>query len=273
MAEPTAATGVALGSNGAVKLEAFLRPEYLAACRACFDWSVAHPGPYATQVFRGTTHQHLNDNANPAAAQMYRELVARGPFADFLAAAWGSKHVWYYGEEIFSKEGGQAGRTPWHQDTSYGPFGGEHWANFWISFEPVPKANAIEIVKGSHHGVRYDGTAYDDPDDPTKPLWGGALPRLPDIEAERALDPTRWEILSWEVLPGDAVVFHGGTLHGGAPVDARCPHRHTLVLRFFGEDSTFQALPNGRGWFVAKEAVAHLKTGDPFRSPYFAQLR
>jgi len=274
MANSTRGAAFRLRTDGAVKLEEFLRSDYLKECRESFDWSVAHPGPSAAQVFRGTAHQHLNDNANPAATQMYKNLVARGPFADFLAEAWGSQSVWFFAEEIFSKEGGRAGRTPWHQDTSYAPWRGEHWANFWISFQPIPKANSIEIVKGSHRGVRYDGSAYDDPEDPTKPLWGGGLPRLPDIEAERRVDPSRWDVLSWEVRPGDVIVFHGGALHGGAPVNAACPDRHTLVLRFFGDDATFEALPNGKsGFLFPKEPLAHLKSGDPFRSPYFAQLR
>ena len=37
-----------------------------------------------------------------------------------------------------------------------------HWSNAWISFEAVPKQNALEIVRGSHRRTRYDGTTFRD---------------------------------------------------------------------------------------------------------------
>jgi hypothetical protein len=72
-----------------------------------------------------------------------------------------------------------------------------HWGNAWISFEAVPERNALEIVRGSHRGILYDGT-FRDPNDPIEPLHGGGvLPRLPDIEAERKVDPNAYDILRW----------------------------------------------------------------------------
>jgi ectoine hydroxylase-related dioxygenase (phytanoyl-CoA dioxygenase family) len=155
-----------------------------------------------------------------------------------------------------------------------------HWANAWISFEAVPRRNALEMIRGSHQGTRYDGTNFKDPSDPTAPLHGGgALPRLPDIEAQRKVDPNAYEVLSWATRPGDIVVLHPGTLHGGAPVDRDFRERHTLVLRFFGDDATFRSLPghSDSGYTPAGvlflDHIGHLKDGDPFRAPCFKQLR
>jgi hypothetical protein len=95
-----------------------------------------------------------------------------------------------------------------------------HWANARTRFEAVPKPNALEMIRGAHRGTRYDGTNFVDPDDPTAPLHGGtALPRLPDIEAARKRDPNAYDVISWATQPGDIVVLHPRTLHGGAPVD------------------------------------------------------
>ena len=267
-------------ADGLVKLEGLLDAEMLAKCRASYDWSVANPGPFAFNIFEGTRHKTINDNSNPAAQPRYKALTNTPVFADALAEVWGSEHVWFFAEEIFGKEGGRAGRSPWHQDTSYLPWAGAHWANLWISFEPLPKANAIEVVRGSHHGHTYDGTTFTHPDDPTKPLHGGdAWPRLPDIEAERAADPASWDVLSYGTQPGDVIMLHPHCLHGGAPVDAATPDRHTLVLRFFGDDATFRALPaesrSGypRQGILFSDELAHLKDGDPFRAPNFQQIR
>ena len=265
--------------DGAILIEKFLDAEQLARCRAAFDWNVEHPGPNAITLFAETDHETHNDIANPGAKERLDALVSSIPFGEFLADLWGSKHVWYFAEEVFLKQNSKGGRTPWHQDTSYAPWDGAHWANAWISFEAVPRPNALEVIKGSHRGILYDGSNFQDPNDPTAPLHGrDSLPRLPDIEAERKIDPTKYDFLSWATQPGDIVVFHPGALHGGAPVDASFRDRHTLVLRFFGDEAVFRPLPSdsdsGYSPFGAwVDQVGQLKNGDPFRAPYFKQLR
>jgi len=266
--------------DGAVLIPNVLSPEELARCRECYDWCVAHPSPNAFSLYKGTQHQTHNDNSNPAAVERLNALVSSLPFGPLLGELWRSENVWYYAEEVFAKEGGEVGRTPWHQDTSYFPWAGRHWANAWISFEPLARHNSIEIIRGSHLGPRYDGTTFKNADDPTDPLHGGNATRLPDIEAERKVDPDRYDIVSWASSPGDVLFVHPGTLHGGAPLDEGCPNRHTLVLRFFGDDATFFPLPqpSRSGFFTAAghlhlEHIGHLKEGEPFRAPFFLRVK
>ncbi|WP_399095764.1 phytanoyl-CoA dioxygenase family protein [Streptomyces sp. BBFR2] len=268
----------AFRDDGAVLLKDCLDTAQLARCKEAYHWAVAHPGPNATRMFNGTEQQSHVDNANPLAKSRLDAMVSSLPFGRLFADLWGSRHVWYFAEEIFLKAGGRSGRTAWHQDTAYLPWAGEHWANAWISFQALPKANALEIIRGSRHGAQYDGTTFADPHDPTDPLHGGGvLPRLPDIDAELARDPDAYDVLSWATEPGDVLALHPRTLHGGARVDAACPERHTLVLRFFGDDATFRPLPEANEHFARNgvlfvEEMAKLNAGDPFRSPVFRQL-
>ncbi len=196
---------------------------------------------------------------------------------DFVASLWDSRNVWFLGEELFIKSGGKTGRSPWHQDTSYIAANGPHLANIWISFEHLPRENALEVVRGSHRGPQYDGTSYMDPANPTRPLWGdGTFPQLPDIEADLKLNPASWDVLSWSLEPGDALVFHSGTLHGGAPLTPACPVRHTLVMRFFGDKFFYRPLPTAKPDFphdIREFDDRSMTPGQPFRSPYFTQLR
>jgi ectoine hydroxylase-related dioxygenase (phytanoyl-CoA dioxygenase family) len=265
--------------DGAVLMKGLLTREQLNECRAAFDWAIENPGPNATQMYGRTGQRSHVDNANPLAKPKLDALVASLPFGRMFAELWGSEHVWYFAEEIFLKEGAVGARTLWHQDTSYLPWAGSHWGNAWIAFEPVPKPNALEIVRGSHHGPRYDGTTFADPDNPTDPLHGfDALPRLPDIEAERRADPNAYDILSWATEPGDVLVLHPGTLHGGAPVDAAFPDRHTLVFRFFGDDAIFSPLPERsrsgyqREGMLFRNELSGLEPMAPFRAPVFHQV-
>ena len=229
--------------DGIARIEGALDATLLSRCRAVFDHSLGHPGTMTKRIYPGTVHEHWADNINPAVREQCRELVRNPVFGEIVSEVLDSPRVWYSAEEIFYKKGSKVGRTPWHQDTSYGPYGGEQWCNLWISFESLARQNALEVVRGSHKGPQYDGSAYDDPDDPAKPLHGGAWLPLPDIEREREADPASWDVVGYPSEPGDLIVFHPHSLHGGAPLDAACPVRHTLVLRFFGEDAIYRPLP------------------------------
>ncbi len=182
--------------NGVVYIENALDPKSMAMAEEAYQWSLAHPSPgSANFVTRDSAATFYQDLANPQALAPYRKLLEESPAADISAKLWGTSNVWFMYEQVFLKEGGESRRTPWHQDSSYLPIDGDDIAVMWISFEPVAKENSLEFVRGSHRGVLYDGSRFD-PEDDTAPLYGnGVLPRLPDIEADRA----KFDIVSWAV--------------------------------------------------------------------------
>jgi len=270
--------------NGVVFIGNALDAASLKMAEETYNWSLAHPSPGAANfVTKDSPATFYQDLANPQAVSAYRKMLEASPASDIAAALWGTPDVWFMYEQVFLKEGGESRRTPWHQDSSYLPIEGNDIAVVWISFEPVAKENALEFVRGSHRGVLYDGSRFD-PNDDTAPLYGnGVLPRLPNIEAERA----KWDIVSWAVTPGDVVVFHPAMLHGGAPTHGRI-RRRTLSLRFFGDDATYKRRPTDveattppfrrePGKEDTRSALAKigetLKPGDPFRHPDFLKLR
>lgn len=279
--KPTEDQKKAFAEEGGFVARGFLNPDQLKKARACFDWGIANPGRHADTVFPGTDHEHVIHNSNRGAYENgIKDLIHEAHFADYASELWGSEHVWYFSEELFMKKGGKAGDSPWHQDTSVMPTRGAHWANFWISFDALPKKNCLSLVRGSDKGPLYNGTDYSDPDDPTKPLHPHSdLPRLPEISADLARDPSSWDVIAWDLEPGDVLVFHPGCLHGGAPVDSNTPDRHTLVLRFFGDEAYYHPLPNtfehtaagmgDKAWRYLDSQVE----GEPFRSKKHPQFR
>ena len=267
----------AFAQDGAIVVRQMFDSEQMDALREAFDHGVAHPSPFASRVFEGTTDEHFNDVSNFEHAPRYQALVEDLGLADFAADLWNSAHVWFLGEELFVKSGGKAGRSLWHQDTPYFPMEGAHMLNLWISFESLPAANSLEVVRGSHRGTTYDGAAYLDPNDPTRPLWAdGTFPRLPDIEAEREKNPDTWDILSWDLEPGDVLALHSGTLHGGAPVTPDCPTRHTLVFRFYGDEVFYRPFPTAKPDYAVDIRFLDERSqtpGEPYRSAALPQLR
>jgi ectoine hydroxylase-related dioxygenase (phytanoyl-CoA dioxygenase family) len=261
--------------DGVTCLRGLLGERDLAEARAAYEWSLANPSPSAN-TYQGGEGRFYQDLANRRAQPIYRDLVHATPAADACAALWGAPDVWFMYEQVFLKEGGDTRRTPWHQDSSYLPVDGEQIAVVWICFDAVDAAHSLEFVRGSHRGPMYDGSAFD-PKDDTAPIYGdGSLPRLPNIEANRSA----WDITSFAVEPGDAVVFHPALLHGGAAT-RRDVRRRTLSLRFFGGDAhyakrpflTDKQIPESKATSVFQLLSGRLKPGDAFRHPEFPKVR
>ena len=270
--------------NGVVFLEQALDTEEIRMAQTAFDWSLEHPSPGAARFPSKDDAAAIfyQDLANPKAVAAYRNMLEKSPAADIAVAIWGTDDVWFMYEQVFLKEGGKSRRTPWHQDSSYLPVDGEQLAVMWIPFEPLAKENSLELVRGSHRGPLYNGSRFDVADD-TAPIYPEqVLPRLPNIEADRA----QWDIVSWAMVPGDVLVFHPAMLHGGAPTDSN-QRRRTLSLRFFGTDAVYAPrvpggltpteLPRGDADDslepVFRKLPRSLAPGDPFRHPDFLKVR
>jgi hypothetical protein len=261
------AAQAAFERDGVVLLPHALDEAQLADALAAYEWSLAHPGPGASRIRQASDALFYNDLFNPDCLTGYRAMLERSPLPDQVARLWGAPAVWFMYEQVFLKEGGEARRTPWHQDSSYLTIAGPHLAVAWIPFDPLPREDSLEFVRGSHRGVLYNGSSFELGDD-TAPLHPGAsLPRLPDIEADREA----FDIVGWAVEPGDVIVFHPAMLHGGAPTHAGM-RRRTLTLRFFGEQAFYDPR-EGRAGPPIPGFHQRMGKGDPFRDPSFLQLR
>ncbi len=249
-----------LERDGVVMLKGALGPEAFRRIEAAVEWSLAHPSPTAVRFYPDEPATFFEDRGQNHAG-VAREIG----LADMVARLWGVERLWYMGEQLFLKEGGASRRTPWHQDTSYLRMMGSQLVACWISLDPLPKEHCLEFVRGSHQGVLYNGSAFAAHDD-TAPLYKHSqLPRLPDIQAGREA----FDIVSWDVEPGDLIVFHLGVLHGGAGT-APGLRRRTVSMRFLGPDVRFDGRTrDDRGAEEGNDRAlapiyAGLQHGDPF---------
>ncbi len=247
--------------DGAVPLRGLLSPAQMADVTAAYEWTRDHRSAAFTTM--GGDERSWQDLSNPESYAAYAGMLARSPVPPLLKQLWGGGPVWYMYEQIFHKEA-TGNFTPWHQDTPYMPVAGGLLAVVWISLESVSRAEALEFCLGSHRGPLYNGASFK-PDDPTDPFYKtGDLPRLPDVEADRGA----WNIAGWETGPGDAVLFHPSTLHGGG-VPGLTGRRRTLTLRFFGEDAVYASRPGPVAAPRVPGLHESLSDGDSFRHRMF----
>lgn len=190
-----------------------------------------------------------------------RDFVLQAPTAHVMQQAFGSKKVNFFYDQVFIKKQLTPDPTPWHHDYSFWPIVGDQIASIWTSVDAVDaESSAVEFIAGSHRwdkewkAVGVGGIV----------LSSSELELLPDIDADRS----RYNIVSWELQPGDALLFHARTVHGSR--GNRSPHvqRRAITTRWCGDDVTYK--PRGPNMPVA---WAHgLQIGDPLSGPVFPQV-
>lgn len=256
--------------DGVVLLRRVLHPEWLMLLELGLARVMGDGRQSKFRFYEGEETEFIETVRNFEVNPEIQRLLYDSPIADVVGAIIGSDNVWLYSDEFFIKDGGGCGRTPWHQDMSYFPIEGEQVASMWISLDPLTRAECLEMIPGTHHTTRYDGF---DPqavaEDPTTPYYGQDLPPLPDIEAER----DKWNIVSYDIEPGDVIILHPGVLHGGGPTGEN-GRRRALTVRLYGDDIVYGERPGSKppAPFIPGLSLA-LKPGDPLRHRAYPQLR
>jgi len=217
--------------EGAVFIPEALPAGEVQLLQQAYQWKLDEVGDRVMRFYDGRMLQALGGHGT---TEIFQRALRETAIGDIAAALFGGGPVWFLEEQIFYKEGlpGEgARRTAWHQDGSYQPFDGSKNLVMWMAFDTLFKEEGLEVIRRSHKGMLYNGVV-NDPDDDSKPAFSeDLLPRVPDIEGDRS----RWDIASWAHTPGDVLVFHARTLHGGGPcLPGR--RRRSMALRFFGDD-------------------------------------
>ena len=196
--------------------------------------------------------------------EAYRELIEDARLAQVARHLMESQTVRLFHDHVLVKEPGTVQRTPWHQDQPYYNVDGHQNVSFWIPADPVAAENSLELVTGTHLGPWLMPRTFLD----REARWfpEGELAEVPDIDANRQ----DYEILQWELEPGDAVAFHMLTLHAapGAALDAR---RRVLSIRLLGDDARHAP----RRWRTSPEfpgLADELPPGAPMEHPLFPLL-
>ena len=170
-------------------------------------------------------------------------------------------HVNIFFDQILVKEPETPAPSPWHQDLNYWPFTGRQVCSLWMALDPVDcDSGVLEFVAGSHLWKERPFSrelVFADDDNQPKPVGDDSIPEsddpetLPDIEADR----DRFDIVSWQLEPGDAVIFNAMTLHS-APGNFGDGRRRAISTRWLGDDVRY-----------AKKRVAVKLLRDPGLQP------
>jgi hypothetical protein len=191
-----------------------------------------------------------------------KAAVYLGPFAHWAKALMQSQEVRFFYDQMFVKEPGSDAPTPWHQDLSFWPVRGEKICSFWIPLDPVSReSSGLMYVGGSHKWPQrfkaispdYVATIIDE-----------SMDDIPDINA----NPDKYNLLDWDMEPGDILMFHPLTLHGSYGNRSRKRRRRALALRWVGDDVIYAPSPKRMPIHYRHESVP----GGPLRGLAFPRI-
>ena len=83
---------------------------------------------------------------------------------------------------------------------------------------------------------------------------------FPDIESHR----DDYEILGWGMEPGDCLIFHGMTTHGGSGDLPSGLRRRSVSVQWLGDDARFRLLEGDDDPHISKELLNFgIRPGEP----------
>ncbi|WP_317930432.1 phytanoyl-CoA dioxygenase family protein [Halioxenophilus sp. WMMB6] len=178
-----------------------------------------------------------------------QELLAIGRIPEIAARMMRAPSAQLILDQIFYKQRGHIIATPWHQDTPYMKVRGDDMIRVWITADYSPKALTLKIIRGSHRwNVLYSPRLGEKDSNALKKSGDGRIlsfnqatddkPVVPDIDRY----PDSFDILTWDVAPGDALVFNGNMLHSAGGMDDY-PHSRRAYTTMWGGPQLRYVIP------------------------------
>ncbi|MEM9668667.1 MAG: phytanoyl-CoA dioxygenase family protein [Pseudomonadota bacterium] len=147
-------------------------------------------------------------------------------------------------------------KTPFHQDLTYFQISGDQSVIVWIPLDPSDLSNGVtRYVRGSHKsGETYAPNMF-----LSQTVFPGSEdPKCPDIEA----DESQYDIISFDVEPGDVIIHHVRTIHGAGGNTTDKPRR-AISFRYTGDNVRYFDKP---GALPQTDTISDLKNGDRLHS-------
>ncbi|MCC3304043.1 phytanoyl-CoA dioxygenase family protein [Sneathiella sp. HT1-7] len=224
--------------DGVVCLRGFFNMDWIKRLRDLIDEDIANPSGMVKSIdAEGATGFFFGDTFVCHHLDGFKDAVFNSPASQIAASVLKANKVNLLFDQILVKEPDTSTPTPWHQDYTYWPVAGDQVATLWLALDPVTfESGAVEYLRGSHRwGKKFLAISFD-PDQ----KYEEELPEVPDVEAARE----DYDIVSYELEPGDCTLHHGLTLHGAQPNRTPNVRRRAYIQRWAGHDVTYNPRPN-----------------------------
>ncbi len=174
----------------------------------------------------------LYDAAGWRQDERIRDVAFLSPLPALAGELLRARQVQFWEDTTFVKAPHTRQKTAFHQDLGYFQISADQCVVAWVPLDPAGSWNGVtQYVRGSHRwGEVYAPNIFLS----QTPFPGADGPRCPDIE----VNPSAWDIVSFEVEPGDVIFHHVLTVHG-AGGNPSASWRRAMSFRYCGDDVRF----------------------------------
>jgi hypothetical protein len=145
-----------------------------------------------------------------------------------------ARQVRFYDDQVFVKEPGTVERTAFHQDLGYFHIEGDQGCVMWAPVDHADRSSgALGYVRGSH---RWRKTYKPNVFMSRLAMPGSEGDDLPDIDNNE----DKYDIVYFDVEPGDVVIHHFRTVHGSHGNASTTRTRRAASLRYVSEHVRFR---------------------------------
>ena len=213
--------------DGVVCLRQMFDAEWIESLRAGAEQVIADPLAWGTT---GPSHGAMTSVANIWRREgPFRNFILNGPVGEVVGRTIGADTIQMFHDHLFHKPPMSPSIMQWHAD-HFWPFTGTMIPNIWIALSPVNKLNGqIEFVAGYHRWCIETGSRFG-------PAGDGTF-RFPNFEEERENPDFPFRFVTWDLEPGDAVLFHVDIPHYSKGNMSDALPRTGLAVRVIGDDS------------------------------------
>lgn len=227
--------------DGAIVLRGVLSGQWISRMQVAIDNLMNNPMDTAVEFTpEGKEGRYFGDMFVWLRDPDFRALFLESPLGRLAADLMQSSEARVLYDQLLVKEPNTEEITPWHQDLPYWPVQGEQIISFWCGFDPVSlDSGGVVYLRGSHRWNKFYAPdtfgANEKTDAIFEEVFNVNLEKVPDIDSH--LDD--YELLSWDMQPGDVLVHHPLTLHSSSGNFSTDIRRRGLALRYIGDDASY----------------------------------
>lgn len=236
----------AFRQDGVVCIRGLLDDVWVDRMRGAVDRVSEHPGPMRESYSPDQPGRFFSEKFLWTVDPDFRAYVYESPVAAAVGRLQGAAKINLFYDHLLVKEPGTAAPTHWHQDSNFWPFEGKQICSVWLPLDRVDLSNGtLEFVRGSHAWYERPmsrtplfGKRDGEPEESAEDDGAAAVddtPAQPDIESQRE----DYDIVSWELDPGDVLIFTALTVHS-APANLTAGRRRALSTRWLGDDIRYR---------------------------------
>lgn len=222
--------------DGVALITEAVDPSWVAQLTEFSKRQMDSPSELVNDINPGATEDRLfTDRYLWRTHDVMNRFVRESGCGRLAAQAMQSRSARFYFDHLLIKKVNTPAITPWHQDAPYWPFQGKQIASLWLALTPVTvSGSGMEFVRGSHlDDVYYLPTVFNGQQN-SGGQWAAQQKgvQCPDIDADRE----SYDIVSWDMQPGDALIFSAWILHGARGNSSSTQDRLALSTRWLGDD-------------------------------------